>query len=72
MAHRKVDVDEIIGDDEGFLEGEVEGGVSFPSNEVLETAARDRIEMGKNLLSRGNKQYEKYSSQIKILNLLSK
>jgi hypothetical protein len=52
MAHRKVDVDEIIGDEDAFLEPDVDGGAT-QSIEVLENVARGRVEAAKQLLSRG-------------------
>lgn len=56
MAHRKVDVDEIVGDEDAFLEPDVVdvgGGVSAHSLEVLEAVGRERVEVAKQALSRG-------------------
>lgn len=54
MAHRKVDVDEIVGDEDAFLEPDVEGGASLHSLEVMETVGRERVEAARQLLSRGD------------------
>ncbi len=48
MAHRKVDVDDIIGDEDGWIEDE--NTIPF---ETLERAGLERIELGKQQLSRG-------------------
>ena len=48
MAHRKVDVDDIIGDEDGWIEDE--NTIPF---ETLERAGLERVELGKQQLSRG-------------------
>ena len=57
MAHRKVDVDEIVGDEDAFLEPEMDinagAGASVHSLEVLEGVGRERVEVAKQALSRG-------------------
>ena len=51
MAHRKVDVDEIVGDEDAFIESEIlDPSVSV---EVLNQVASSRLEKAKELLSRG-------------------
>jgi hypothetical protein len=50
VLDRKVDVDEIIGDDDAFLE--VDEVIPL---QVLEGAAQQRVEQAKGLLSRGKR-----------------
>ena len=51
MAHRKVDVDEIVGDEDAFIESEIlDPSVSV---QVLNQVASTRLEKAKELLSRG-------------------